>query len=451
MGDINNPNNPYGQNPYNQNSYGQNPYAQDPNNQNPYGQDPYSQGVNNQNQYDPNQYAQNQYDQGQYGQNSYGQDTYNQNPYAQNTGYNNSNPGMTYQNTGDGPDYDQPQQPYGDSSYGGSSAYGGGSTYGSTTYNRSSIDESNYNSGLGIASLVLSFLGCTYLIGLILGIIALVKKDGRKKTCAIFGVVIGALWLIVSIVTMASGKKIGEKIIEYTKHELDYNVTTESATEATTEYSFDFGNDDTTTESTDINWDDLPGSQTFSQPGFDADAIAKELNVKDYKNFTEYLNHYYLVIENPTDYVIDLDVSVNYYDDNDKIIGTDSYAQYAIDKGKKALFIFYPDDAFARAEYKINVKEPQWYLPATDDITYEVSETDEKVILTIKNTSDHDLNSVDVSALFFKDGKAVGSSTAFFIGSDYNFKAGEEISKELNNYGEFDDYELFIAPKVNNF
>ena len=158
-----------------------------------------------------------------------------------------------------------------------------------------------------------------------------------------------------------------------------------------------------------------------------------------------------MVVENPTTYAVDMDVSVNYYDDTDKIIGTDSYSQYAIDGGKKALFVFYPDDPFSKVQYKITVKEPQWYIPASNDIEYEVSEVDEKIVLTVKNTSDRDLDSVDASVLFFKDGKVVGNDYAYFLDSDYKFKAGDEMSKEMNNYGEFDSYELFLYPKVSNY
>ena len=39
----------------------------------------------------------------------------------------------------------------------------------------------NKNSGLVVAALVLSIIGCTSLIGLILAIVDLTKKDGRKK------------------------------------------------------------------------------------------------------------------------------------------------------------------------------------------------------------------------------------------------------------------------------
>lgn len=396
--------------------------------------------------------------QGPYGQNPYTQNPYNQNPAGpqQSGSYNNSNPGMTYQNPGENPDqgavYQGASQNIGYNQQGYNNTYNADNYNNANSnfsndynnynnYNNSSSVNSNSNSGMGIVALILTLLGCTYFIGLILGIVALVKKDGRKKGCAIAACIIGGVWLVISIVFSIYSARYGDRIIEYVKRSEQYQSTTSSQYEETTEPS-----EEITTENYDI--DDTSGYNTeSSQPGFNADEIAKNLIVKDYTNFNEYYNNYYMVIENPSSYVVDIEVSVNYYDSSDKLTGTDSYSVYCVDAGKKALFIFFPDEAFAKADYKISVKEPQWYVPATNDIKYEVSENPEKLVVTVKNTSDQDIDSVEGSAIFYKDGQAIGSSLTFFVNSDYKLKAGEEISKELNCYAEYDSYEFFIYPK----
>ncbi len=55
---------------------------------------------------------------------------------------------------------------------------------------------------LGIVGLVLSIIGCTSLIGLILSIVALnkSKKAGYKNGIALAGIIVGAVLLVVSIV-----------------------------------------------------------------------------------------------------------------------------------------------------------------------------------------------------------------------------------------------------------
>lgn len=54
-------------------------------------------------------------------------------------------------------------------------------------------------SSLSITALVLSILGVTFIIGIILAIIDLCKKDGRKKTCSIIALVISGIWLIIGV------------------------------------------------------------------------------------------------------------------------------------------------------------------------------------------------------------------------------------------------------------
>lgn len=61
------------------------------------------------------------------------------------------------------------------------------------------------NSGLGIAGLILAIIPCTSFIGLILSIVDVCKKDGKKKTCAIIGIIIYALYMIVSLSVLIGG------------------------------------------------------------------------------------------------------------------------------------------------------------------------------------------------------------------------------------------------------
>ena len=66
----------------------------------------------------------------------------------------------------------------------------------------------NKNSALGIVALVLSILGCTFVIGAILAIIDLCKNAGRKKVLPIISLVICGIWLLVGIL---GGKGLSEK------------------------------------------------------------------------------------------------------------------------------------------------------------------------------------------------------------------------------------------------
>ena len=61
------------------------------------------------------------------------------------------------------------------------------------------------NSVLGILSLIFSIIGCTCFVGIILAIIDLCKKDGRKKILSKAGLIIGIVWIVLALILGDSG------------------------------------------------------------------------------------------------------------------------------------------------------------------------------------------------------------------------------------------------------
>lgn len=89
------------------------------------------------------------------------------------------------------------------------------------------------NSSLGIVALVLSVLGCTFWLGLILAIIDLCKKDGRKRTCSIIAVCVSILWVLIALLAPSTTSKNDEPIkVETTvpiieENKIDEEIKTE--------------------------------------------------------------------------------------------------------------------------------------------------------------------------------------------------------------------------------
>lgn len=67
--------------------------------------------------------------------------------------------------------------------------------------------EDDKPSKLSIFSLIFSILGCTFWLGLILAIIDLIKRDGRKKICSIIAIVISIIWLLIGVSVSNGNKK----------------------------------------------------------------------------------------------------------------------------------------------------------------------------------------------------------------------------------------------------
>lgn len=96
------------------------------------------------------------------------------------------------------------------------------------------------NSGLSIVALVFSILGCTFIVGVILAIIDLCKKDATQKhTLSKIALCISAIWLIISIVASSGSGDDKQKEVLSTTEEtvtetvLEPSKEPESLTEST--------------------------------------------------------------------------------------------------------------------------------------------------------------------------------------------------------------------------
>jgi hypothetical protein len=60
---------------------------------------------------------------------------------------------------------------------------------------------------LGLVGMILAIIPCTYFIGLVLSVVAFVMSNrvGLRNQRALVGIVVGAVWLVVSIVLQVTG------------------------------------------------------------------------------------------------------------------------------------------------------------------------------------------------------------------------------------------------------
>lgn len=64
---------------------------------------------------------------------------------------------------------------------------------------------------LGLVGMILAIIPCTYFVGLILSIVAYVQsnKVGIKNQKAFIGIIVGAVWLVISIILNVTGALTG--------------------------------------------------------------------------------------------------------------------------------------------------------------------------------------------------------------------------------------------------
>lgn len=114
----------------------------------------------------------------------------------------------------------------------------------STSTNNSYSENEGKITGLSITAFVFSLLSCLSIVGLILGIIDLTKKDGRKKGLSIAAVVIASIVLIVSAVAvgnMPSDKKELKAVTNEAGETSELVVNNDKDSKSTTSESKDTG------------------------------------------------------------------------------------------------------------------------------------------------------------------------------------------------------------------
>jgi len=87
-------------------------------------------------------------------------------------------------------------------------------------------------SGLGIAALILSIIGCTFLIGAILAIIDLASKNDKSKTLSKVALGICGFWVVIGIVGMIIN---GNKDVDDSKNQITTELVSQETTESKSE------------------------------------------------------------------------------------------------------------------------------------------------------------------------------------------------------------------------
>jgi hypothetical protein len=60
---------------------------------------------------------------------------------------------------------------------------------------------------LGMVGMILAIIPCTYFIGLVLSVVAFVMSNrvGIRNQRALIGIIVGAVWLVISVILQITG------------------------------------------------------------------------------------------------------------------------------------------------------------------------------------------------------------------------------------------------------
>lgn len=167
--------------------------------------------------------------------------------------------------------------------------------------------------------------------------------------------------------------------------------------------------------------------------------IGLEYKFKEYDEW-----QYFIIIKNTSDYNLDITTYANFYNESGKLVGVNSSNISTLEKGYETMVNFYQDKDCLYAKYNFEIYKSNYTKPVQSILSYKVSELSDKVILSVTNNGEENLDFVCADILFFKGDKIVGNDFTYFTDRDYELKTGKTLHKELYCYGSYDSYLVFL-------
>ena len=171
---------------------------------------------------------------------------------------------------------------------------------------------------------------------------------------------------------------------------------------------------------------------------------SEEFPTVAYTYSTSRYNYLYLAITNNTDRNVAIDVAVQYYDAEGKLVGISNAEERAFEKGTQIMVATSNDIPFTSYEYTITAKEETWYNCVNSALNVETTILPSKVILSVTNTGSVVAESVNYYILFLKDDIVVDVESGYVCDSDYEIKPQKTQFQEEKTTEEFDDALVFV-------
>lgn len=156
---------------------------------------------------------------------------------------------------------------------------------------------------------------------------------------------------------------------------------------------------------------------------------------------------YFLIVKNNSTETISVSINATAKDAEGNLIGAKAGSEDAIPSGYEVCIDFYFSDAknAASFEYTLDAKKDEYYDAVIQDLSYEESRTDKKIIISCTNNGNEAAKFVEATALFFLNGELIRSDSTYITDDDSEIKPGATIIKEMNSFGQYDDAKIYLS------
>lgn len=182
-----------------------------------------------------------------------------------------------------------------------------------------------------------------------------------------------------------------------------------------------------------------------SSSKFNAQAIADKIKAKGYTCSNGYSYELALVLSNTSDSDCKINVSVDFYDKNDKIVDTQESDIDVFSAGTENALDFYCVDEFSTYKYEIKVSEHEDYLFSVNDkLSCDVSIATDKAIISATNNGNETAEYVRYTALFFKGDNFVYVNCGSLGDDECEIKPGATEKETASCYEDFDSVKVYL-------
>ena len=191
------------------------------------------------------------------------------------------------------------------------------------------------------------------------------------------------------------------------------------------------------------------GDEGNKSPSLQETDMTKDISVKEYSYDNGAWGTYYIMeLTNNSKKTVSVETNVIAKDSSGKTIGAKSDSKHAIESGYSVcLFHIFEANDINSFSYTISANEDDYYEPALSDLSYEVSDTWEGIIITCTNKGDRPIEFVEGTVLFFSNGQVVDYDTNYFTDNDLELKPKNTLAKEFDYYKDvpYDDYKVYFT------
>ncbi len=154
-------------------------------------------------------------------------------------------------------------------------------------------------------------------------------------------------------------------------------------------------------------------------------------------------------IKNTSSFNIALSGEFHYLDQNGSLVSVATSTRDAIGPNQTTVFYNRQETPYSNCELKLSATLDEEHISAISDFSYEVTEANDKLIVSVTSNGKTAAEFVSAFILYFKDGQVVDMGTMAYFDADHEFKPGKTITNEFAPVtAVFDSYRVYLHGQV---